>query len=61
MPDNKEEQIEKLIGKMSTEEKIAQTLQLSYHSMPKEQFEETIKKGTLGSYLHVLGRDTQNT
>ncbi len=56
---DKEKQIEELIEKMTTEEKVAQTLQLSYQSMSAEKFEETVQKGVLGSYLHVLGKDTE--
>lgn len=57
--DNKEQQIEELIEKMTLEEKVAQTLQLSYQSMSAEKFAETVGKGMLGSYLHVLGTDTE--
>ena len=56
---DKEKQIEELVEKMTTEEKVAQTLQLSYQSMSAEKFEETVQKGVLGSYLHVLGKDTE--
>lgn len=34
---DKEKQIEELIEKMTTEEKVAQTLQLSYQSMSAEK------------------------
>lgn len=57
--DNKERQIEELLEKMTLEEKVAQTLQLSYQAMSAEQFAETVGKGVLGSYLHVLGTDTE--
>lgn len=56
---NKERQIEELLEKMTLEEKVAQTLQLSYQVMSAEQFAETVNKGELGSYLHVLGADTE--
>ena len=59
MKKQEEKQIEELLEKMTTEEKVAQTLQLSYQSMTAEKFEETVKKGVLGSYLHVLGKDTE--
>ena len=47
---DKEKQIEELIEKMTTEEKVAQTLQLSYRSMSAEKFAETVQKGVLGAY-----------
>ena len=55
----KKEQIEELLKKMTIEEKVAQTLQLSYQSMTVEKFDETVSKGIIGSYLHVLGTETE--
>ena len=59
MKEQNEKQIEALLEKMTIEEKVAQTLQLSYQAMSAEKFAETVKKGELGSYLHVLGTDTE--
>ena len=54
-----EKRIEELLEKMTTEEKVAQTLQLSYQSMSAEKFAEVVGRGVLGSYLHVLGTETE--
>ena len=51
--------IEKIISEMIIEEKVAQMLQLSSNATPKEVFNEFKHKGELGSYLHVLGKDTK--
>lgn len=54
-----EKQIEELLKKMTTEEKVAQTLQLSFQSMSAEEYAKTVERGVLGSYLHVLGTETE--
>ena len=51
--------IEKIISEMIIEEKVAQMLQLSSNATPKEVFDEFKHKGELGSYLHVLGKETK--
>lgn len=54
-----EKQIEELLARMTTEEKVAQTVQLSYQAMPADKFAEAVESGVLGSYLHVLGTETE--
>lgn len=52
------EKIETLISKMSIEEKVAQMQQLSANATPEEVFEKFKAEGKIGSYLHVLGEET---
>ena len=53
------EKVENLLSQMTTEEKVAQMLQLSAGGAnPEDLFNECKKEGLLGSYLHVLGEET---
>ncbi len=52
------EKIETLISKMPIEEKVAQMQQLSANATPEEVFEKFKAEGKIGSYLHVLGEET---
>ena len=54
----KADKIEALLSKMTIEEKVAQMQQLSENATPKELFKTFKKDGKIGSYLHVLGKDT---
>lgn len=53
-----EEKINQILSDMSLEEKLNQMQQLSYQLLPADEFEAVVKKGQLGSYLHVLGSET---
>ena len=50
--------VEELLGKMSTEEKVAQLIQIPYSVVGREEALEWAKKGA-GSFLHVLGDDAR--
>jgi len=50
--------IRKIVDQMTIEEKVAQMLQLSANANTEEVFSAFKNKGTLGSYLHVLGSDS---
>ena len=52
------ERVEKILSKMSIEEKVAQMQQLSANATPEDIFEQFKSEGKLGSYLHVLGEET---
>lgn len=52
------ERAEALLGLMTTEEKIAQMAQISYNVVSREEYERFQKLG-IGSFLHVLGEDTE--
>ena len=54
----REEKIEKILSRMTVEEKVAQMQQLSANATPKEVFEAFKEKGEIGSFLHVLGEET---
>lgn len=54
----RERKINAIIEKMTVEEKVAQMQQLSQNATPKEEFESFKRKGTIGSFLHVLGEET---
>ena len=58
---NREEyskKIEKILSKMSVEEKVAQMQQLSANATPEDIFNNFKAAGKIGSYLHVLGEET---
>lgn len=50
--------IEKILKEMTLEEKVAQMQQISANSSP-EIVERFRKMGIVGSFLHVLGRETE--
>ena len=50
--------VEELLSQMSVEEKIAQTHQVAYTQVSREEALEHAKKGA-GSFLHVLGDDAR--
>ena len=52
------EKIENLLSKMTVEEKVAQMQQLSANATPEDIFEKFKAEGKIGSYLHVLGEET---
>lgn len=54
----REEKIEKILSRMTVEEKVAQMQQLSANATPKEVFKAFKEKGEIGSFLHVLGKET---
>jgi beta-glucosidase len=53
-----DERTESLLSLMTTEEKIAQMAQISYNVVSEDEYERFQKLG-IGSFLHVLGRDTK--
>lgn len=53
-----EGRIEKILSEMTLEEKIGQMQQISWNAVPAEVFDEMKKTGMIGSYLHVLGTET---
>ncbi|MCC8169913.1 MAG: glycoside hydrolase family 3 C-terminal domain-containing protein [Oscillospiraceae bacterium] len=53
-----EERVESLLSLMTAEEKIAQMTQISYNAVSGEEYERFLNLG-IGSFLHVLGEDTQ--
>jgi beta-glucosidase len=55
---NIDKKVEGLLSQMTLEEKVAQMQQLSANATPAEIFKDFKEKGELGSYLHVLGKDT---
>lgn len=55
---NIDKQIENLLARMTIEEKVAQMQQLSANATPKNEFGIFKAQGTIGSYLHVLGNET---
>jgi len=54
------ERVEEILSKMSLEDKVAQMLQLSANANPADIFEKFKSEGKLGSYLHVLGHETDS-
>lgn len=52
-----EERIDDLLSRMNTEEKVGQMLQVSYNVLDKRDYERYKKLG-IGSFLHVLGDET---
>lgn len=52
-----EQYIDKLIGQMTLEEKIAQMQQISANMADKTLRNKFIEMGTIGSFLHVLGSE----
>ena len=52
------EKIEQILSKMTVEEKVAQMQQLSMGATPENIFNEFKANGKIGSYLHVLGEET---
>lgn len=54
-----EERINNIIAEMSTDEKVAQMLQLAECATPPDVFAKLKKSGIVGSYLHVLGNETE--
>lgn len=58
MKDVIEEKVEKILSKMTLEEKIGQMQQISFNAVPAEVFDGMKKTGIIGSYLHVLGSET---
>lgn len=53
-----DERVENLLSLMTPEEKVAQMAQISYNVVSEEEYERFQKLG-IGSFLHVLGKDTQ--
>ena len=56
------QRVNDILGQMTTEEKIAQMMQISYRSNTREESLRWAKRGA-GSFLHVLGdnaRELQN-
>ena len=53
-----EEKIERILNQMTIEEKVAQMQQLAEHAMPKDIFEKFKSEGNIGSYLFVMGDET---
>lgn len=53
-----EERADELLRQMTTEEKIAQTAQISYNAVSEEEYERFQTLG-IGSFLHVMGEDTE--
>lgn len=54
----KDELVESILSKMTVEEKVAQMQQLSKNATPTDIFESFKETGKIGSYLHVLGKET---
>ena len=52
------QRVEEFLSKMSLEEKVWQMQQLSANATPKDIFEQFKADGKIGSYLHVLGKET---
>ena len=52
------EKIEEILSKMTVEEKVAQMQQLSANATPEDVFKKFKEEGKIGSYLHVLGEET---
>ena len=53
-----EKKIDEILSKMTIEEKVGQMQQLAAN-MDAAKLDEYRKMGTIGSFLHVLGNDTQ--
>lgn len=55
---NSDKKTESLLSQMTLEEKVAQMQQLSANATPAEIFKVFKEQGEIGSYLHVLGKET---
>lgn len=53
-----DERVEDLLSRMTDEEKVGQMLQVSYNMLSPEDYEKYQNLG-IGSFLHVLGEDTE--
>lgn len=53
-----DERVEDLLSRMTDEEKVGQMLQVSYNMLSPEDYEKYQNLG-IGSFLHVLGKDTE--